>query len=908
MKPFDSSGVFAPSVPKGGAALRILAVRGAGTTIYYGGVSLAIQMIATVVLARLLTPRDFGLVSMVTTFSLLLVNFGLNGLTEAVIQRDQIDHILASNLFWINLGGGVLLTIGFAAAGSVVAKFYGEPRVAPIAVGVSATIFLTSISVLHLGLLKRAMQFSAVAANDIIARAISVVVSILFGWAGWGYWALVLGACALPLSTAVGAWFMCRWIPGRPRYVSGTGTMLQFAMHTYGRFSVNYFARNTDNLLVGWRFGAHSLGFYKKAYDLFALSATQLVSSTTVVAVAALSRVKDDRAQYLRYLLGAMTVMAFVGMGLAGGLTLIGKDLIRLLLGRGWEPAAHIFTFFAPGIGVMILYHTHGWIHLSIGRADRWFLWGIVELIVTCVLLLGGLHWGPQGIAAAWCISFWILTIPAMWYAGKPIGLGVGTILAVVWKYMVASLLAGIVSSLISSSFLFLAGAPGALGAALRIGFVCLSFGCLYLCGIVLLYGGFSPLRKLAGLLREMIRPAGFESRFAPKDPGSHRLSKEIHEAECARPRAGARPLVSILIPAYNAEEWIAETIRSALAQSWEPKEIIVVDDGSKDQTLKIARGFESDSVLVVTQENLGASAARNKAFSLCDGEYIQWLDADDLLAPNKIIRQMQAVEQGAGKRALLSSEWGQFLYRRSRAQFTPTALWEDLSPVEWLLRKLGQNLYMQTATWLVSRELSEAAGPWDTRLLGDDDGEYFCRVLLASDGVRFVPGAKVYYRCFGYDGLSYIGRSPQKLQAHWLSMLLHIGYLHSLEQSPRVQAACIEYLRNCLIYFYPERRDIVGEAERMAKEFGEQLGVPSLSWKYLWVEKVFGWYLVKPAQRFSRKIRWYLERQLDRALFHIEDRTSRIRGDRCRAGADFLRVKTPVAVPARAFDNAPLE
>jgi PST family polysaccharide transporter len=263
-------------------------------TVFSGGVGLAIQVIATVVLARLLTPRDFGLVAMVTTFSILLSNFGVNGITEALVQREQIDHTLASNLFWVNLGGGVLLTGGFAGAGSILAKFYGEVLVASIAAGISVSIFLTSVSVIHLALLKRAMLFSAVAKNDIVARAASVVVSILFGWAGWGYWALVLGVCALPLSTAVGAWFMCRWMPGRPRYAAGTGAMLKFALYTYGRFAVNYLARNTDNLLVGWRFGAPALGFYKKAYDLFSLSATQLVASTSVVAVSALSRVRED--------------------------------------------------------------------------------------------------------------------------------------------------------------------------------------------------------------------------------------------------------------------------------------------------------------------------------------------------------------------------------------------------------------------------------------------------------------------------------------------------------------------------------------------------------------------------------------------------------------------------------------
>jgi PST family polysaccharide transporter len=509
LKPFDANGTFAPSVPGGGHALRRMAVKGAGVTILSGGVALAIQVIATVVLARLLTPRDFGLVVMVTTFSALLENFGSNGIIDAVVQAKDIDHAQASTLFWVYLGGGLLLTLAFAAAGSLVAKFYGEPAVAPISVGIAATIFLSSTSGLHLGLLRRAMRFTAVSVNTIVARMVSVAVSIFFAWIGWGYWALVIGTCALPLSMAIGAWALCRWVPGRPRSSPGTRSMLKFGMYSYGRFTVNYFARNTDNLLVGWSFGAHALGFYKKAFDLFALSATQLVSVTTSVAVSALSRVRDKRAEFCRNLLGAMTVMAFLGMGLAGDLTLIGKDLIRVLLGPGWETAGQIFTFFAPGIGMMILYGTHGWIHLSIGRADRWFRWGMVEWSVTILLFLAGLHWGPEGIAVAWCVSFWILTLPAMWYAGKPIGLGVAPVVSAVWKYIAASLAAGLVSRFVITRMAALSAASGASGAALRIAFVSLLFGCLYLAAIVVLHRGFSPLKKMVRLLREMISAVG---------------------------------------------------------------------------------------------------------------------------------------------------------------------------------------------------------------------------------------------------------------------------------------------------------------------------------------------------------------------------------------------------------------
>jgi glycosyltransferase involved in cell wall biosynthesis len=336
-------------------------------------------------------------------------------------------------------------------------------------------------------------------------------------------------------------------------------------------------------------------------------------------------------------------------------------------------------------------------------------------------------------------------------------------------------------------------------------------------------------------------------------------------------------PLVSILIPAYNAEPWIADTIESARAQTWPRKEIVVVDDGSTDRTLAVARRFVSSQVLVTTKENQGAAATRNKAFSLCQGDYIQWLDADDLLSPDKVASQMAAREHGCRALTLLSSGWGYFIYRPRRADFTPTALWRDLSPTEWLMTKMAQNLHMQTATWLVSRELTEAAGPWDTRLLVDNDGEYFCRVLLASDGVRFAPQGRVYYRISGSSRLSYIDRSSRKMEAQFLSMRMHIGYLRSLEDSQRVRAACVQYLQNWLIVFYPERLDIVREAERLAVDLGGRLETPRLSWKYEWVRMLFGWGHAKRAQVFLRQLKAGVLRQWDKMLFRFEGQTGRV-------------------------------
>ena len=337
-------------------------------------------------------------------------------------------------------------------------------------------------------------------------------------------------------------------------------------------------------------------------------------------------------------------------------------------------------------------------------------------------------------------------------------------------------------------------------------------------------------------------------------------------------------PLVSILIPAYNAEEWLADSLESAVAQTWPNKEIIVVDDGSKDGTAAVAERFRTRGVTLVRQANQGAAAARNKAFAVSTGEFIQWLDADDLLAPNKISLQMSVLSTSRNRRTLASGAWGQFLYRPSRARFVPTPLWCDLSPTEWLIRKMGMNLHMQTGTWLVSRELTEAAGPWDTRLLGDDDGEYFCRILIASDGIRFVPDAKVYYRMAGTTSLSYIGRSNSKIDAQFRSMQLHIDYLRSLEDSDRVHAACVDYLHHWLPHFYPERFDIVDQARELARELGGTLQMPKIPWKYAWIRAMFGPVLTKRAQVLFPSVRWQLERRLDKALLRLDGASRQLR------------------------------
>lgn len=502
MIPFDASGAFHP-VGKS-RELRRLAIRGAAAMLSAAALSLGAQVVSTVLLARLLTPTDFGVVAMVTTFSLLLMSFGSNGFNEVVIQRDEMGRSQASNLFWINSVVGLILAIGFAASGSLLARFYRNPLIKPVAVAMSVAIFIAATSTIHTALLKRAMRFAAVSANEVAGRAVNTAVAVLLAWKGWGYWALVAGMVAQVISLTMGAWWLCRWTPSLPRRGVGTRAMLRFTANVYGTFSANYFARNFDNLLVGWRFNASALGYYKKAYDLFALSASQFTGPLNNVVVAALSRLNRDRVVFKRYLANSLGIIAFVGMALGADLTLVGKDLVRLVLGPKWSESGRIFELFGPGIGIMLLYSTIGWIHLSIGKPGRWLRWTLVESVATALLFVLALPWGPAGIAVAWSVSFWILLIPAFWYAGRPIQFGPSQLLAAVWKYAIASLMSGWVTAMMVGRLAFSAIPVGAVAALERMTVISLVFLMLYLCAVIILHRGCAPFRQLGRLVLEL--------------------------------------------------------------------------------------------------------------------------------------------------------------------------------------------------------------------------------------------------------------------------------------------------------------------------------------------------------------------------------------------------------------------
>lgn len=287
--------------------------------------------------------------------------------------------------------------------------------------------------------------------------------------------------------------------------------------------------------------------------------------------------------------------------------------------------------------------------------------------------------------------------------------------------------------------------------------------------------------------------------------------------------------LVSVLMPAYNAERWIVSAIESVLEQTWRNVELIVVDDGSRDGTLAAARSVRSARVKVLTQANAGPCAARNTALPHAQGDMIQWLDADDLLAPDKIERQMQRFEQqGGNESVLLAGSWGTFTDRPEDARFAPTSVWTDLAPRELLMRKFIDNAHIVLHAWLIPRALVEAAGPWDLRLQRTDaDGEYSSRLVRHSRGVLFVSESRCYYRKGIAGSLS---ATRRYLDEEELLLRLLFSNLLEIEDSEQTRQACVHWLQLWASNYYILDRRTPEIAQRVAEFLGQngvQLRLP---------------------------------------------------------------------------------
>ncbi|MCF7688807.1 MAG: glycosyltransferase family 2 protein [Cephaloticoccus sp.] len=291
----------------------------------------------------------------------------------------------------------------------------------------------------------------------------------------------------------------------------------------------------------------------------------------------------------------------------------------------------------------------------------------------------------------------------------------------------------------------------------------------------------------------------------------------------------------------HNAARWIAATLDSALAQTWPQREIIVVDDGSHDDSATIVESYAAHGVRLITQPNRGASAARNTALAVARGHFIQFLDADDLLATDKIALQMQRLLTSS-PRHIASGEWARFTNDPTESKFTAEANWKDMSGLEFQLLHYEGGWMMQPAVWLCPRALLNEAGPWDETLTLNDDGEYFNRVMLKAAGILFCVGARVYYRSCVTGSLSRRVDSAA-LRSLWTSTALNCDRILSVGgQNSRTNNALANGWQRLAFELYPTLPELAAEAENRMHELGGTTYALPVGPTFRHLAKILGW------------------------------------------------------------------
>ncbi|HXZ39877.1 MAG TPA: lipopolysaccharide biosynthesis protein [Terriglobales bacterium] len=386
--------------------LRGRAVRGGLLASSSQATGFVLTSIMTVVTARLLTPADFGLVAMAAAITGLGQAFADLGLSEATIQRQEISHEQVSALFWINVAIGIGLTLVMIGLAPVLAWFYREPRLKNLTFVLSLTFLIGGLRVQHNALLQRQMRFGATAIRDVAAYVVAVTVVIAMAWLGAGYWAIVSYPLAYNSTAVAFTWIMVPWLPGRPRCGTNVRSLVAFGGNVAGSYLINYLNRNTDNILVGWYWGASPLGLYSKAYSLLLRPVNQLNAPLSTILVPALSRLQDDPERLARYFLRVANLMMWIVTPLFGFLFVAAEPVIILVLGKKWLAAAPVFQFLCIAALAQLLYNPTMWLFVCRGQSGRMLKLLLILTPIFFVSYIVGLPFGIKGVALSGSLVF----------------------------------------------------------------------------------------------------------------------------------------------------------------------------------------------------------------------------------------------------------------------------------------------------------------------------------------------------------------------------------------------------------------------------------------------------------------------------------------------------------------------
>lgn len=403
----------------------------------------AINLGATMVMARALMPSDYGLVGMVTAITGFVSMFRDMGLSMATVQREMVTQDQVSTLFWVNVGAGLLLALVTAALAPLVAWFYGEERLIAITWALAIGFIAYGLAAQHHALLQRQMRFTTLALIDVVVLCVQSAVGVALALTHRGYWALVFHALAGNLALAVALWATCGWRPGRPVRGAGTRSLLAFGRNLVGFNVVNYFARNLDNVLIGRVWGEWQLGLYSRAYNLLLLPMTTINGPIGAVVVPALSRLQRRPKEYKELYLASLSLIAGLTMPAAVLMIVASRELISLVFGPNWVDASVLFQLLGISAVLQPIYNTQGWVHMSLGGTDRMLRWGLVGSTLIVLSFLAGLPFGARGVALSYSLTIVLITWPCLWYAFRGTEIRLRDLLRVITRPLVSSLVAG---------------------------------------------------------------------------------------------------------------------------------------------------------------------------------------------------------------------------------------------------------------------------------------------------------------------------------------------------------------------------------------------------------------------------------------------------------------------------------
>ncbi len=396
------------------------AARGGLVAITSQGLKFVVMLVATSVMARLLTPADYGLIGMVAFVTGFVSLYKDLGLSAATIQRDEINSEQISTLFWVNVLLSVGITVVTTAIAPLVAWFYGEPRLTWITIVTSFGFLISGLAVQHEALLRRQMRYFALAVIGLVSVISGYIVGILMAWYGFSYWALVASQLAVAFTSTVLIAAICRWTPGLPKRNTGVRSMIRFGGNLTGFTTINYFSRNLDNLLIGRFWGAAQLGLYSRAYQFMGLPIEQINEPLTSVAVPSLSRLTDSPESYRRAYLRMLEKVALLTMPCVVLMIVTADWVVKIVLGSQWTGAVQIFIL----LGITALFqpiaNTTGWLLITQGRTNHMLQWGLISGPITMAAILIGLPWGATGVAASYAISRVCIVDPLLyWFVGR---------------------------------------------------------------------------------------------------------------------------------------------------------------------------------------------------------------------------------------------------------------------------------------------------------------------------------------------------------------------------------------------------------------------------------------------------------------------------------------------------------